>query len=206
VDYDGPSGIEYQGNVSGAPLRNYGEINSLEGYGLDFSEASSLTNTFFINHGTIQGGLGSSRGDNAGDAFINCGLMDGDVDMCDGADTFDNRAGTVDGEVTLGDGNDFYNGRLDAFVSGDILGGAGNDTLHGGHNEDVILGGEDGEDLMLGNDGDDVILGGNDNDRMYGGRGTDQLFGQTGADTFTFLDTTDTGLTGATCDQIYDFD
>ena len=188
------SGIEYQDDVSGARLRNYGEINALNGWGVDLSSASNVTNMSLINYGTIQGGAGSLRGDSTADTFHNRGLMDGDVDMGAGNDTFDNRAGDVDGDVLLGAGDDFYDGRLDAYVTGAILGGDGDDVIYGGHNADLIEGGENndelrgnggddeirgdnGDDMMLGNDGDDEIIGGNGNDSLFGGRGNDVLNG-----------------------------
>ncbi len=192
---EGPAGIEYQDDISGARLRNYGEVSSVYGYGVDMSTATNLTDTSFINFGVVQGSLGSLRGDNSqATTFVNRGLMDGDVIFGTGDDDFDNRAGDVDGDVLLGAGDDFYDGRLDAYVTGAILGGDGADVVYGGHNADLIEGGENndelrgnggddeirgdnGDDMMLGNDGDDEIIGGNGNDSLFGGRGNDVLNG-----------------------------
>ena len=194
VQADGPGAIEYQGNVSGAVLRNYGEVISVNGYGIDMDGTSGVTGSSFMNFGTVQGPLGSLRASDYADTFHNRGLMDGDVDMGTGNDTFDNRAGDVDGDVLLGAGDDFYDGRLDAYVTGAILGGDGDDVIYGGHNADLIEGGENndelrgnggndeirgdnGDDMMLGNDGDDELIGGNGNDSLFGGRGNDVLNG-----------------------------
>ena len=87
---EGPAGIEYQDDISGARLRNYGEVSSVYGYGVDMSTATNLTDTSFINFGVVQGSLGSLRGDNSqATTFVNRGLMDGDVIFGTGDDDFE---------------------------------------------------------------------------------------------------------------------
>ena len=194
------SGIYYEGDISGARLRNFGEVVSVDGVGISMSGVTGANNLSMINHGTIQGNIASLLGTSFDPmSFINRGEMFGDVILGIGADGFDNRNGTVNGNVQLADGNDFYNGRLDGLVLGEVLGDFGNDTLYGGDNADVMSGGEDndqlrgfggddelngdnGIDLLMGYDGDDVLLGGNGNDRLIGGRGNDVLNGGNDAD------------------------
>ena len=194
------SGLYYEGDISGARLRNFGEITSVDGVGISMSSVTGANNLSLINHGTVQGQIASLLGasfDAMG--FTNRGEMVGDVIFGILGDTFDNRNGTVDGNVQMADGNDFYNGRLDGLVLGEVLGDFGDDTLYGGDNDDVMSGGEDndqlrgfdgddelngdnGIDLLMGYDGDDVLLGGNGNDRLIGGRGNDVLNGGNDAD------------------------
>src|SRR5207247_2120138 len=72
--------------------------------------------------------------------------------------------------VIVGDaGNDFL--QLSGAVNGELLGGAGADTLSGGAGNDVMLG-EAGDDYLDGTSGG--------NDVLVGGAGADRLFGNTG--------------------------
>lgn len=217
-----PGGVEYYTDISGARLRNYGEISSVNGVGIDLNDVTAATNVSLINFGVVSGAQGSYRADLIGlsNSFTNRGLMDGDMLFLGGDDSFDNRNGTVEGNVAMGTGNDFYNGRLDARVNGGIYGDAGNDTIYGGDNEDLIVGGDDnddlrgyggddriegesGDDTMLGNDGDDELIGGNGNDSLFGGRGNDVLNGGNENDRINGGDGDDRIIAGGGADILY---
>ena len=78
--------------------------------------------------------------------------------------------------------------------------------------------GGDGNDSIAGEDGDDTLKGGAGKDQLYGEAGADTFKGGAGADTLTAgaqvgeIDTfiytalTDSGVTAATRDVIYDFE
>ncbi len=117
------------------------------------------------------------------------------------------------------DGDDQLNGD---FGSDDLYGGIGNDFLSGGNDDDHLEGGFDndrleggnGDDYLNGGAGIDALTGGIGNDDLYGedgddtligGTGADDLYGGLGKDTFKFTNVNDSGLTGTTCDQIFDF-
>jgi Ca2+-binding RTX toxin-like protein len=77
--------------------------------------------------------------------------------------------GVRTGQVLAGAGNDT------------IKGGAGNDTLQGGTGNDSVLGGA-GDDFVWGENGVDSLWGGAGNDAMLGGAGLDVLYGGDGND------------------------
>jgi hypothetical protein len=85
-------------------------------------------------------------------------------------------------------------GVTNAFLSLNVTGAGGADTLVGGS----------GDDTLVGAAGNDTITGGAGADSITGGTGVDLLTGGTGADSFTFA-TGDTGITLATADVIADF-
>ena len=84
----------------------------------------------------------------------------------------------------------------DAFISAEVDGTSGDDTISGGHTDDdgTQIDGTDGDDdTVLAGDGNDVInagagsdtiYGGSGNDTLTGGAGNDTLFGGSGDDTF----------------------
>jgi len=86
--------------------------------------------------------------------------------------------GTIRSAKYYGKGNDNISG------SGEIHGGAGNDTIQGvgSRSHDVIYGGK-GDDIINGGQGSDIIYGGDGNDTLNGGSGSDILFGGEGDDT-----------------------
>ncbi|MEP1587627.1 MAG: calcium-binding protein [Tateyamaria sp.] len=155
--------------------------------------------TFIQNFGTISGGTASiSTLDGIDNLFIeNHGLLIGDVDLGNGADTY--RAGTdgiVVGQILTDEGNDTVRGgdHADDIDGGDdddqifarggedtILGGSGNDTIGGGDGNDIIDGGV-GSDLIWGGNDDDSLTGNGGADVLYGGRGDDTLEGDGGND------------------------
>jgi Ca2+-binding RTX toxin-like protein len=80
----------------------------------------------------------------------------------------------------------------------------GSDTLKGAGGADTLYGG-DGSDQLVGMDGDDLLQGQNGQDSLNGGAGRDHLYGGNGADNFIWWDTTETGVTAASADEIRDF-
>lgn len=77
------------------------------------------------NAGTIAGGLAMGGGD---DTLNNSGMIGNDVDMGAGNDVVVN-SGRIEGNLNLGDGDDRYVALAGGIVTGDIDGGAGNNTF-----------------------------------------------------------------------------
>ena len=129
------------------------------------------------------------------------------VSIGDGAAN-DGEAGEQDliedgiGRVWGGSGNDFISAHAEGFISFDLFGRGGDDTitvdsgdsfLYGGSGNDTLvalsspeegfwLWGGDGNDLLYGGEGSDELKGGDGNDRLrlghadgFGGPGADQL-------------------------------
>lgn len=95
------------------------------------------------------------------------------------------------------------------FLSGNVFGQGGDDTItatnaatrtyDGGDGNDVLNGGSVADNL-IGGSGDDTISGGGGNDTIVGGAGADSLTGGAGSDRFVFNNATE-GV-----DTITDFD
>jgi Ca2+-binding RTX toxin-like protein len=159
----GSSGLANSGD--GSSVKNFGEITSLQWYGVDFFNMEATEVASLKNFGTISGGSGAFRGNESGETIVNAGLMVGDV--------------------LLGGGNDIFKGR-NGSVDGEIKGGSGADILTGSKSDDDILKGESGADILKGRGGDDTLLGGGGNDTITGGKGDDSLTGNGGNDIFVF--------------------
>jgi Ca2+-binding RTX toxin-like protein len=84
-----------------------------------------------------------------------------------------------------------------------LFGFGGNDTLFGGTDEDSLSGGA-GNDRLFGEDGADTLIGGAGKDELTGGSFSGS--GDGFVDTFKFTAITDSGLTNATRDTIFDFE
>ncbi|MCP5073068.1 MAG: calcium-binding protein, partial [Rhodobacteraceae bacterium] len=208
------AGVRIDGSVSALPVNrsltvNYGEITSLQFFGVYFDGITSDTVTL-RNFGTISGGDGAFRGKNETDIVINGGFMDGDVKLGSGDDIFKMKgSGTVNGSIWGEIGDDtIYGGTSDDIIFGgsnaDLLagkagddsldGGAGGDELRGGKGDDDVAGGagndtlngENNDDTLDGGKGDDVLLGEKGNDTLDGGTGDDILTGGNNLDTFIF--------------------
>ena len=91
------------------------------------------------------------------------------------------NAGFIGGDVILHDGDDILQNTGSGQVSGNVLGGIGNDTLIGGSLDDRFNGG-DNADRLVGNDGNDNLLGGGSGDVIRGGDGNDFIDGEGGVD------------------------
>lgn len=190
----------------GSIVTNYGEITSVQAYGVDFSNMENTEVATLTNFGTISGGAGSFRGNESGEVVTNSGTMNGNVLLRQGDDTYQGRGdGVVLGEVRGAAGDDALIGASgeDLFDGGsgeDVLRGrAGDDILEGGEDDDLLAGntgddrvdGNQGDDRLFGNRGDDIVRGGSGNDLISGGRGDDVLTGNSGADVFVFNRRTD---------------
>lgn len=122
------------------------------------------------------------------------------------------NTGILSGEVRLGLDDDIYNGQ-GGEVTGNVLGGAGNDVLIGGALNDNLYGGAD-FDRIIGWDGDDSLFGGEGSDYISGGRGNDWIEtgggdatvrGGSGLDTIQTSDSRDEIYGGGDADLIYTF-
>ncbi|MCP4998824.1 MAG: calcium-binding protein [Hyphomicrobiales bacterium] len=182
--------------IGGSIVVNFGEISSLQYYGVYFNGAAGDT-VKLNNWGTISGGSGAFMGNEEVNIVHNGGLMLGDVLLGAGADTFKMKStGSVNGSIFGEDGNDtIYGGNADDTVFGglnvDLLAGkAGDDSLDGGGGGDELRGGRDDDDLyggagndtLFGGAGDDTLDGGFNNDTLDGGKGDDALLGGKGND------------------------
>lgn len=95
--------------------------------------------------------------------------------------------------------------RLTAHVENLQLIGTG--ALNGtGNDLDNVITGNAGANVLNGGAGNDRLLGGAGNDTLVGGAGKDALFGGAGRDVFVFGALTDSGMTAASRDTIFDFD
>ncbi|WP_176223198.1 calcium-binding protein [Aurantimonas sp. 22II-16-19i] len=146
---------------------------------------ASLDPSTLVNGGTIIGGASGAVFGSGSQAlaFTNSGTTNGNVTLGDGADIIVN-SGTIFGAVDLGGGVDTFTMLGSGTVSGDITGGAGNDTFRGGSLSDRFLGGAD----------NDTFYGGGGNDLLYGEAGNDRFFADTDAiaDTYNGGDGIDT--------------
>ena len=134
-----------------------------------------LTNT-----GKIKAADGSNAltavGSGATVQLVNQGVIQGEIDLSDGADTFNGRGGVTKGVVFGAGGND------------SLTGGGGNDEHHG----------ENGADTISGRGGDDTLVGGAAGDTLKGRGGADDFVYKAVTDS--------SGNTDATRDTIIDFD
>lgn len=142
-----------------------------------FSDAAdALTNV-----DTLIGGV-AMRGGN--DTLVNAGIIVATdaaaIDMGEGDDRVELRSGSsVYGQILLGAGNDTLTA---ADGDLDVDAGAGNDTVTAGEGDDLVRGGA-GDDIIEGGEGDDALQGGDGTDRLIGGLGDDILLGGAGNDT-----------------------
>ncbi len=190
----------------GSVVTNYGEITSTQNYGVDFLDMESNEVATLTNYGTISGGAGSFIGNESGESVTNGGVMNGNVLLRQGDDTYQGRGdGVVVGEVRGAAGDDTLYGASgeDLFDGGtgadDLRGRGGDDILEGDDGDDLVAGntgndrvdGNQGDDTLFGNRGDDTLRGGSGDDTITGGRGDDVLTGNSGSDVFVFNRRTD---------------
>lgn len=82
--------------------------------------------------GAPANGRPAIRGNATAERVVNSGLMEGDIDLADGSDIAEVRAGgQVNGNILLGDGQDslFLDGYVNFALPSLLSGGAGNDLL-----------------------------------------------------------------------------
>lgn len=148
--------------VDTSTVLNSGEIVS-EDYGI-FFDTLEMSDLFFLrNSGAIRVGDGPAqlavRGSIGVEEVHNTGVIAGDIDFQGGDDLYDGTLGVV---------------------SGDVIGGEGEDTLLGGAEAESLFGG-DARDVIRGRGGDDYIDGGALGDTIAGGQGDDTILGGEGA-------------------------
>jgi Ca2+-binding RTX toxin-like protein len=154
--------LSYASNIA-----NHGTITA-GSYGVVLGTQSSGDKARLTNSGTITAAM-AVEGNLGSETIVNTGLIDGDVNLRDGDDSYDGRGGLVTGKVYLGTGNDTAHG------------GEGIDRLFGGDSDDPYI---DGNDVLYGEGGDDYLDGGSGADTLDGGTGADEMTGGFGDDTY----------------------
>jgi Ca2+-binding RTX toxin-like protein len=208
------SGVRFGITAGGSALLNQGSISSSQDWGVNLGTVSLGEALIRVtNFGTIAGGDGSYFGSVNNDTLKNRGLLDGTVNMGNGADIFDNRNGTVDGDVLMGAGADVFQGSA-GNVFGTVFGEAGNDTFLVGVGTDNFNGGADVDTLdfsrtsatqlsldpaislssasadyfvgfenVIGSEFNDIFIGNNAANQLFGQAADDILMGGGGTDT-----------------------
>ncbi len=201
----GDKGILLSGDGSNDKITNYGTIFATA-TGIESTASGSGTITL-KNYGTITGGdlaYEQTSGFNTRDNITNRGIMNGDVELGAGDDSFLNLgSGVVNGRVYGGAGSDYF--RL----------GAGEDTIYGGNDMDFldfsrgsgvkftlegsfdntglaagdyirevegVYGSLKGSDYIKGDAQANYFHGFGGTDSLYGGSNNDTLVGGTGKD------------------------
>ena len=188
----------------------------LTGPVLDYPHATDGTGGFSVTGGYVYRGQGAGMqgvylyADFVTDQIWSFRVVDGAVvDAANRTSQFVTTGGQVDSIASFaedGRGNLYIIG-LDGEVFRLTPGagaGDGGDTIRGGEGLDTIHGGA-GNDLIRGDAGDDRIFGGGQDDSLIGGLGVDRMNGGAGRDVFDFNAMTETGITRATRDVVYDF-
>jgi Ca2+-binding RTX toxin-like protein len=157
--------------VLGTTITNLGTITG----GIDLGDDGAL----LFNEGRIEGGLSfTSFFANPGATQIrNSGQLYGDeFNVASYGHSQAEQvwnSGFIRGAVNLRDGDDLYDGRAGRLLGG-VNGGIGADTILGGVDGEWLVG-EAGDDVIVGAAGDDTIEGGAGADDLDGGAGIDLL-------------------------------
>jgi Ca2+-binding RTX toxin-like protein len=147
------------GSLAGVnTLENNGTITGVSGVE---ARGGALTGMHLINTGTITGSeesFGEIASQNVAtsskDTITNSGLMQGNIFLNAGDDSYDGRLGTVKGTVFGGDGAD----KILCGVENNVIdGGAGIDTLFGGIGADSLTGGTDADTFLFKVVGDSTV-------------------------------------------------
>lgn len=213
-------------------INNKGTIDGsiIDSGATDSTLSSSLWH--IANSGTINGDvLLGDQNDVVTEAGI--GHITGKVFLGRGNNTFIGNAtsetvvGGGNDHVALGGGNDTFIAGPEGLGKSAIIGGSGNDTFDG-NNADYALRinlslqsvfsgpstiaaqSVNGASLVnfenaKGGFKNDMIIGSSAANVIEGGHGADALWGGGGNDTFVFKNASDSGLTAATRDRIFDF-
>lgn len=168
-------------------IRNSGQIIGGPDAGA-YSGSSTIESdgalTWIHNSGEIFGEITAIEVTGGKSVIINTGTITGDITLANTDDKVIND-GLIDGDLDLGDGANLFVARGDGVVTGQVLGGDNEDTLKGGSSDDDLSGGR-AADTLMGRGGEDTLSGGAGRDTLNGGRGDDTLEGGNGADVFTF--------------------
>jgi Ca2+-binding RTX toxin-like protein len=183
---------------------NYGLIDAETAVQFVANGPSSFGRTFWNEAGgTLKGNF---QGSFNAEALANLGLIQGDVSLGIGDDSYFGVAGgTVTGLISGGLGNDTLTG---GSATDNLQGNQGNDVVNGGGGDDIVVGGKDddsqtgdaGNDIVWGNLGNDTLDGGDGNDQVRGGQGDDSVSGGAGNDFVSGDRGNDTELGGAGAD------
>ncbi|MEO4000196.1 calcium-binding protein [Mesorhizobium sp. CAU 1732] len=180
----------------GSWVENRGLVTSQQWFGVDFANMDDGDTARLVNHGTITGLAGAFRGNATAEMIVNRGVMNGDVLLGNGNDTFDGTGGTVNGTVLGGLGNDTYRISSSAIVIAELAAegtdsvistatytlGANIENLTLAGNGDINATGNASANTIIGNGGNNLINGGAGDDVMYGGGGNDIFVVATVAD------------------------
>ena len=199
VDVTSTASLDYSAlylfNGTGNLLHNTGlaTAHQLGNHAVYLNTAAGQDNKL-INHGTLTAPAVAVLGGAGDETIINRGVINGDVRLGNGDDTYDGRHGELNSAVRGGAGNDTYivddpditlienpAGGTDlvkaasSFALGDnfenlTLIGAG-DYRGIGNGLDNIITGNIGDNVLRGLDGNDTVSGGAGDDRIFGGAG-----------------------------------
>jgi Ca2+-binding RTX toxin-like protein len=160
--------------LNGATLVNDGTVNGIGSDAVQISSGWLINNGlissrsegifyggdgagYITNTGTIQGYLSTWYGASATTAKLaidNSGQWIGSLGLTPGDDIVTNT-GTITGDISLGNGNNSLDSRY-GFVSGNVTGGSGVDTILLGAGDTTIAGGA-GADTIDGGAGFDIV-------------------------------------------------
>lgn len=182
-------------------INNYGSITST-GSAANTAIYTDAGNDVVRNRGSIDGTVRLFDGN---DLLINRGTITGKVFMEVGNDVLDNRrGGIIDGDIDMGAGDDTFKPGTDSETAS---GGAGIDTLDfsgsgtvqlaldrslaatGAASDDLygtfenIIGSKIGANVLIGDSADNALTGGDLNDTLSGLGGADRLISGLGNDT-----------------------
>ncbi|MDJ0629730.1 MAG: hypothetical protein QNJ44_15840 [Rhodobacter sp.] len=207
------TGVFTESGADGIVILNTGHISG----GLVGIQSNTLSADTLVlrNSGTIAAGDPGGRsflGVSGDETVINEGLMLGNVQLGDGADTYRGVGlGEVDDGIFGETGNDLLVGsdasdKLFGEADNDTLtGGGGADSLFGGGDNDTLRGGE-GDDVVNGGAGVDILFGGSGDDEIIGGLNRDIMRGNGGQDVFVFQSVNDSLTTAGNTDVIIGFE
>jgi Ca2+-binding RTX toxin-like protein len=137
---------------------------------LTVTNSGTLAGAVYLNNSAAEPVTLSNSGqivgdvtlNNSADFITNTGVITGHVDLGSGNDHLSSSNGTITGNVIGGDGDDT------------LAGGAGAGTLDGGAGSDSLVGGR-GAEALLGGDGNDTINAVYNNTQVEGGAGDDSI-------------------------------
>jgi Ca2+-binding RTX toxin-like protein len=186
-------------------INNAGSIlGSTQGITAYTGGALVSTRLSLSNSGTIEGQIYAIRSGDGIDTIVNRGTLNGNVQLNNGADSFDNRVGTVYGSIDMGLGNDSF---LAGFAVETVTGGGGTDTLNFTTSKtgvvvaldrsiantgtaegdtytsfEILRGSNFGGDRFIGTAANEYFYGNGGADTLSGAAGVDQLIGGAGID------------------------